>query len=309
METTTLLGLVGHTPLVELAQMSPKRGIRIYAKLEGQNPSGSVKDRIVLAMVEAAERSGRLKPGGVIVEASSGNTAIALAMVGKQKGYRVRVVIPRRVAPSIKDILHILGAEVTWCESRGGMKRAIELAAALAQQEGYYYLGQFTDEVNIQAHFYGTGTEVVEALPQVDALVAGIGTGGTIMGVGLRLRQVNPNVLIVGVEPRMGDRLQGLRNLSEGYPPPLLRLDQLDGRYLVDSASAVNATQAIVAKEGLFAGVSSGATLYAALRLAKKMRRGNIVVMFSDAGWKYLPSRPWGATARHTRTLDEVHWW
>ncbi len=309
METTSLLGLVGHTPLVELPHMSPKRGIRIYAKLEGQNPSGSVKDRIVLAMVEAAERSGRLKPGNVVVEASSGNTAISLAMVGKQKGYRVRVVVPRRVAPSIGDLLRIFGAKVTWCESEGGMKHAIDLAVEISQQEGYYYLGQFTDEVNIQAHFYGTGAEMVEALPEVDALVAGIGTGGTIMGVGQRLRQANPRVRIVGVEPRMGDRLQGLRSLSDAYPPPLLRLDQLDRRYLVDSASAIKAARAVVAKEGLFAGVSSGATLYAALRLAKQMRRGNIVVMFSDGGWKYLPSRPWDATAKNARALDEVHWW
>ena len=309
MSADGLLELIGHTPLIELRHLSPKRGIRIYAKLEGQNPSGSVKDRIVLAMVEAAERRGVLKPGDTIVEASSGNTAIALAMVAKQKGYKVRVVIPRRVAPSIGDILRIFGAKVTWCESTGGMKGAIDLAEQIAGQEGSYFLRQFTDDVNCQAHYQGTGAEIAVALPEVDAFVAGIGTGGTIMGVGRRLHEMNPDVQIIGVEPRMGEQLQGLRSLSEAYPPPLLDLGHLDGRYLVDSASAIKAARAVVAKEGLFAGVSSGATLFAALRLAKKMRKGNIVVMFSDGGWKYLPSRPWNGSAKSARALDEVHWW
>ena len=309
MPVAGLLDLIGHTPLVELRHLSPKKGIRIYAKLEGQNPSGSVKDRIVLAMVEAAERRGDLKPGDTIIEASSGNTAIALAMVAKQRGYKARVVIPKHVAPSIGDILRIFGAKVTWCDSVGGMKGAIDLAEQIAGQEGFYFLGQFTDDVNCQAHYQGTGAEIAVALPEVDAFVAGIGTGGTVMGVGQRLRETNPNVQVVGVEPRMGERLQGLRSLSEAYPPPLLELSQLDGRYLVDSASAIKAARMVVAKEGLFAGVSSGATLFAARRLANKMRKGNIVVMFSDGGWKYLPSRPWDTTRQTARALDDVHWW
>jgi cysteine synthase len=307
--TTDLLSLIGNTPLLELPHLAPHKGVSIFAKLEGQNPSGSVKDRIVLAMVEAAERRGELKPGNTIVEASSGNTAIALAMVGKQKGYGVHVVIPRRVAPSIADILRLFGARVTWCGSEGGMKSAIDLAIELAKDHGHYYLHQFTDDVNRQAHYYGTGAEIVEALPQVDAFVAGIGTGGTIMGVGRRLREANSAVKVIGVEPRMGDQLQGLRNISEAYPPPLLDVNELDGRYLVDSVSAIKTARTVVAKEGLFAGVSSGATLFAALRLAKKMKKGNIVVMFSDGGWKYLPSRPWDASAKSAQELDEVHWW
>ena len=304
-----LLSLIGNTPLLELRRLAPKPGVRIFAKLEGQNPSGSIKDRIVLAMVEAAERRGDLSPGDTIVEASSGNTAIALAMVAKQKGYRVHVVIPKLVPPSIRDVLRLFGAKVTWCGPDGGMKAAIDLAAALAEQEHHYYLRQFTDDLNVQAHYQGTGAEIAGALEEVNAFVAGIGTGGTIMGAGRRLREANPDVRIIGVEPRMGERLQGLRSLSEAYPPPLLDLAELDGRYLVDSASAVKAARAVVAKEGLFAGVSSGATLHAALRLAKDMRRGNIVVMFSDGGWKYLPSRPWDGSKRATDALDEVHWW
>jgi cysteine synthase len=308
MQSTDLLSLIGGTPLVELPHLSPKRGIRIYAKLEGQNPTGSIKDRIVLAMVEAAELRGDLHPGDTIVEASSGNTAIALAMVAKQKGYKIRVVIPRHVAPSIGDVLRVFGASVTW-SAKGNIRGAVDLATEIADRDGSYFLRQFTDDVNVRAHYQGTGSEITEALPEVDAIVAGIGTGGTIMGVGRRLREANPDVRVIGVMPKLGERLQGLRSLEEAYQPPLLDLHQLDGRYLVDSDSAIKAARAVVRKEGLFAGISSGATLHAALRLAKGMRRGNIVVMFSDGGWKYLPSRPWDTSAKAARRLDEVHWW
>ena len=309
MQPTDLLSLVGNTPLVELRHMAPRPGVRLFAKLEGQNPTGSVKDRIVLAMVDAAERRGDLIPGGTIVEASSGNTAISLAMVGKQKGYTVRVVVPRDAAPSIGDILGVYGAEITWCESEGGMKGAIDLAQEMAQAHGHYYLGQFADEVNLQTHYQTTGREVAEALPQVDVFVAGIGTGGTIMGVGRRLRESNPDVRVVGVEPRMGERLQGLRSLSEGFVPTLLDLDQLDGRFLVDSASAISTTRRIVELEGILAGVSSGATLHIGLRLAQDIQEGNIVVMFSDGAWKYLPARPWDAALEDSESLDETYWW
>ena len=309
MSPANLLGLIGNTPLVELPRMAPKPGIRIFAKLEGQNPSGSVKDRIVLAMVEAAERRGDLRPGDTIVEASSGNTAIALAMVGKQKGYTVQVVIPKGVAPSIADVLDVYGADITWCEARAGMKGSIDLARQMAETHGYYCLGQFNDQVNLETHYRTTAQELLQALPTVDVFVAGIGTGGTIMGVGRRLRQSNPNVRIIGVEPRLGEQLQGLRSLSEGFVPPLLDLQQLDGRFLVDSARAIETTHALVRTEGILAGVSSGATLHAALRVADGMDRGNIVVMFSDGGWKYLPARPWEAAHEGARSLDEVHWW
>ena len=309
MPTVRLLSLIGDTPLVELPHLAPNAGIRIFAKLEGQNPTGSVKDRIVLAMVEAAERRGDLKPGTTIVEASSGNTAIALAMVGRQKGYGVRVIIPRGVAPSMDDILSIYGADVTWCEPLAGLKGAIDLALSMAQTHGYYPLQQFANPVNLETHYQTTGREIAEALPVIDVFVAGIGTGGTIMGVGRRLRESNPNVRLIGVEPRLGERLQGLRSPAEGFVPPLLDLKQLDGRFLVDSASAIESARAVVRAEGILAGVSSGATLDAALRLAKRMDRGNIVVMFSDGGWKYLPTKPWDAAEQGSRDLDEIHWW
>jgi cysteine synthase len=305
----SLLDLVGHTPLVELTRLSPKPGVRIFAKLEGGNPSGSVKDRIVLAMVEAAEARGLLAPGATIVEASTGNTAIALAMVARQKGYGVSIVLPRGIVPSIEDILRLYGAEVTWADPAGGMRGTIEAAHDLAEREGYYELGQFSDQANVDAHYEHTGAEIVDALDRIDAFVAGIGTGGTIMGVGRRLRERHPDVRVIGVEPRLGDRLQGLRSLAEGYLPPLLDLDLLDGRYLVDSASAIAETHRVIETEGIMAGVSSGAALHGALRVAEGIDSGNIVVMFSDGGWKYLPSRPWDAAAAGDTQLDEVHWW
>jgi [CysO sulfur-carrier protein]-thiocarboxylate-dependent cysteine synthase len=305
----TALNLIGNTPLVELPRLSPKKGVRIFAKLEGQNPSGSIKDRIVLAMVEEAERRGDLRPGDTIVEASSGNTAIALALVAKQKGYLVRVIIPGEVAPSIGDLLDLYGAQITWCEPRAGMKGAIDLARDLAHAPGFHYLGQFDNRLNLETHYRTTGLEIARALPSVDFLVAGIGTGGTIMGVARRLREGNSQLKVIGVEPRMGEALQGLRSLSEGYVPPLLDLQQLDRRFLVDSATAIQASHRIVDREGILAGVSSGATLHAALRVAGDIDQGNIVVMFSDGGWKYLPARPWDAAREGSEALDETHWW
>ena len=309
MTASTVLGLVGNTPLVELAHMSPKPGIRIFAKLEGQNPSGSIKDRIALAMIEKAETEGHLRPAGTIVEASSGNTAIALAFVGKQKGYAVRVVIPGEVAPSIGDLLHLYGAEITWCEPRAGMKGAIDLAQEMSQAEGFHYVGQFDNRINLHTHYHHTGAEIAAGLPSVDVFVAGIGTGGTITGVGRRLRELNPQVKIVGVEPRMGESLQGLRSLSEGYVPPLLDLGLLDRRFLVDNATAIDMSRRIVENEGILAGISAGAALHAAYRVAEDMDRGSIVVMFSDGGWKYLPARPWHAARTGSEELDDTHWW
>lgn len=309
MPCVSILDLIGNTPLVELRHMSPRPGVRIFAKLEGQNPSGSIKDRIVAGIIRAAEARGSLKAGTTIIDASSGNTAIALAMVARQRGYRATVVIPRGVAPSITDILEYYGTEVVWCDSRAGMGGAVELAQQLAAEKGYYFLGQFSDPVNVETHYHGTGAEIARDLPDVDAFVAGIGTSGTIMGVGRRLRELNSKVRIIGVEPRMGERLQGLRSLAEGYIPPLLDLSRLDGRYLVDSASAIGMARSVTRAEGLLVGISGGATICAALRAAERMTAGNIVAMVADGGWKYLPARPWEAAREKMADLDEVHWW
>ncbi len=305
----SLLGVVGGTPLIQLRSLQPKPGVRIFGKLEGQNPSGSVKDRLALGLVRAAEARGELSAGATIVEASSGNTGIALAMVGKQRGYTVRVVIPHGVAPSIGDVLGLYGAEVEWCESEAGLQGAIDRAEALAQERGWYPLRQFRDPANVEVHYATTGEELVGELPSIDAFVAGIGTAGTIMGAARRLREHNPDVRIVGVEPRMGDKLQGLRSMEEGGPPPLLDLDALDARYLVDNAAAIRMTARVVQEEGLLVGVSGGACLHAALRYADRIDSGDIVAMISDSGWKYLPARPWDAARAGDDRLDDLHWW
>ncbi len=309
MTRPNLLGLIGNTPLIELQRLSTKPGVRIFAKLEGQNPTGSIKDRVALALVEAAELRGALKPGDTIVEASSGNTGLALAFVAKQKGYKARVVLPKGIAPNIGDLLALYGVQVTWVAPRGGMKLAIDTARELCENEGCVPLGQFVDEANVETHYSSTGREIVEALPEIDHFIAGIGTSGTIMGVGRRLREANPDVQIIGIEPKPGEKLQGLRSLQEGFIPPLLDLTALDGRFMVDSASAFESAQMVAKCEGIFVGASSGATLNVALRLAERLERGNIVVMFADGGWKYLPARPWRAAQRHSANLDNIHWW
>ena len=309
MASTDLTRLVGNTPLVELTRLAPKPGVRIFAKLEGNNPTGSLKDRVALALVESAERKGLLHPGDSIIEASSGNTALALGFVAKQRGYRAKVVLPRGVAPSIGDLLALYDVDIEWSEARAGLLGAIEKAKRCAEQEGCHLLGQFSDEANVEVHYRDTGGEILRDLPHVDVFIAGIGTSGTAMGVGRRLKEACPDVHIIGVEPRLGNRLQGLRNISEGFIPPLLELEKLDGRFLVDSASAFERVRHVAEAEGIFVGVSSGATLHVALRLASRMSRGNIVVMFADGGGKYLPSRPWRAAARRSRSLDDVHWW
>ncbi len=309
MTDQNLLGLIGSTPLIRLQRLESKPGVKLYAKLEGQNPSGSIKDRVVLGLVMAAEERGDLSPGHTIVEASSGNTAIALAMACRQRDYQVHVAIPEDAAPNVGDILHAFGAEVTWCESEAGMNRAIELAKEVARKRDGYYLSQFSDEVNVRTHYETTGQEIVDVLPRVDAFVAGIGTGGTIMGVGQRLREANPDTQIIGVEPRMGAKLHGLRSLSESFAPPLLDLEFLDGRFLVDSATAIKATRTIIREEGILAGISAGAALSVALRWAERMNSGYIVVMFSDGAWKYLPARPWDAADRGDDELDDIYWW
>jgi len=304
-----LLSTIGDTPLVELRDLSPRPGIRLFAKVEGQNPSGSIKDRIALAMVEAAEAEGRLKPGDTLVEASTGNTAIALAMVARRRGYRFVAVVPEGVVPSIGDILGLAGVRVISAPPRAGMLGAIERVQALAVERGWVALGQFDNLANPRAHAEGTGAEILRQLPEVDVLVAGIGTGGTLMGAGGRLRAANPEVKLVGVEPRTGDHLQGLRSMDEAYYPPLVDLDRLDARYLVSNATALRRCHEIFRTQGLLAGASSGAALHAALRFAERLDHANIVVVFADGGWKYLPSHPWHAAEDDDRALDDVHWW
>jgi cysteine synthase B len=304
-----VLGRVGDTPLVELRYLSPNPRVRIFAKLEGENPSGSIKDRIALGLVREAEQRGELKPGMTLVEASTGNTAIALAMVARQRGYRIKVMLPEGVPPSIWDTLELLGAEIDWCKPCAGMRGAIDHARREAERLGGFALRQFSNPSNVRIHYDTTGAEIETAIGKVDVFVSGIGTGGTITGVGRRLRERNRDMRIVGVEPATGERLQGLQCIEDAFAPPLFDIDLLDRRLRVTAAHSMQMMKLVAEREGIVVGVSSGATLSAALREAERLDRGNIVVMFSDGGWKYLPTRPWNAAEQADAELDEVHWW
>jgi len=308
-DPSSALAAIGNTPLIELHHLRPKPGIRIFAKLEGQNPSGSIKDRIALRMVCAAEKRGDLKPGDTIVEASSGNTAIALALVARQRGYNLQVALPEGVPPTIVDILELLEVELHWCPPKAGMKGAIDRAEHISAKTGSYPLRQFFDPKNVEVHYQRTGAEIVQQLPTVDVFIAGIGTGGTVMGVGRRLREHNPKVKVIGIEPRMGERLQGLYSLEDTFLAPLLDLNFLDRRFLVGAGPSIERARQVAAREGVLAGVSAGATLHVALRIAEEVDKADIVAMFSDGGWKYLPSHPWNAAQKQDPELDEIHWW
>lgn len=305
------LELVGRTPLVELTRVGAPEGVRILAKLEGCNPSGSIKDRIARRLVAEAEAAGTIRPGMTLVEASTGNTGIALAMVGKQRGYEVRIVLPHGVVPSVPQILTTLGAELHWCPPESGTRGAIEMASRMAAEDpNVWAVRQFSSPLNVTTHYETTGAEIVEAVDRVDVLVAGIGTGGTLMGVGRRLREAFPGVRVVGLEPCVGEYLQGLRSLEDAFMPPLLDLDQIDGRWIVTAADSLNAAKRVAEREGLLVGVSAGAALHVALKEARRLKGGGtIVAMFSDSGWKYLPAQPWEAAAAKRVELDEVHWW
>ena len=310
MKKYDLLRLIGETPLIELKSLRTDSGVRFYAKLEGQNPSGSIKDRIALSMVMSAEKSGQLHKGQTIVEASSGNTAIALAFVAKQKGYKLRVVIPEGSVPTIKDILKLYGAEIIPCASEGGMRLAIETANRIGDSPNFVSINQFYNQANIGIHYSQTSVEMLRQIKQIDVFIAGIGTGGTITGIGNRLREESPTTQIVGVEPKMGDRLQGLRSLDEGFVPPLLNLNLLSSRFIVNSIEAIDNTKEIAQNEGVLIGISSGAVLAAAKRMAKRIQKGNIVMIFADGGWKYLPTRPWEESlSGNSQEKNDIHWW
>lgn len=309
----TPLDLVGNTPLVELKRVPRPDGIRLFAKLEGENPTGSIKDRIARRLVDEAEQRGVLRPGMTLVEASTGNTGIALAMVARQRGYGVRIVLPEGVVPSVPQILETLGAELVWCPPQSGTKGAIEMAERmmLEDPERCFAVQQFKSPLNIDCHYRTTGSEIVAALDHADVLVAGIGTGGTLMGVGRRMREAYPGLRVVGLEPHVGEYLQGLRSLEDAFMPPLLDLEAIDGRWIVSAAESIRAAKLVAETEGILVGISSGAALHVGLKEAERRRDrgGNIVMMFSDSGWKYLPAQPWEAAKADSPDLDEVHWW
>lgn len=284
---TGLLELIGNTPVVEIKAMNPNPGVRILAKLEGFNPCSSVKDRIALYMIEGAEQRGELDRDMTVLEASSGNTGIGLAMVTAVKGYSLKIVMPQTMSMERQQVLKTFGAELVLTPGEEGMNGAIELAKLMAEDPRYYMPNQFENADNVRAHYEGTATEILEQTDEVDVLVAGIGTGGTLMGVSRRLRESNPRLKVVGVEPFPGSRIQGLRNL-EDLVPPILDVSVMDEKLNVDDRSAFRMARELVSSEGIFAGISSGAAMCEACAQAARMNSGTVLVIFPDRGDRYL---------------------
>jgi len=295
MPYASILDAVGNTPLVRLARFSPKPGVEIYAKLEGQNPTGSVKDRIALYMIRAAEESGELTPDKTILEPTSGNTGISLAMVARAKGYRLLCVLPDIVTPEREQLLRAFGAEVMYAEGARSTNDAIFKAQTMAEADPdkYFMPYQYGNDKNPRAHYETTGPEILRELPQVDVFVAGLGTGGTLTGVGRYLKEKRPDTKVIAAVPHPGDLVQGLRDLGEGFIPPILDESVLDGRVVVDSLSSFAMVKELMEKEAIFAGISSGAVLRVAVRAAQRLESGNVVALLADGGWKYLSTGLW----------------
>ena len=301
-----LLELVGNTPLVEL---KPVGDIQIYAKLEGQNPTGSIKDRIAKAMIEAAEASGELEPGRELLEPTSGNTGISLALVAKLKGYPLTCVMPENATEERKRLLRLYGVNIVYSPGAEGSNGAVRFALELAEREPRYFMPfQYANEANPRAHYEGTGAEIVEALDRVDVLVAGLGTGGTLMGTGERLRESFPDVVIAAAEPLPGDPVMGLRSLDDGYVPPILDVSKLDRKVLVSNEESVREVRRLLDEEGIFAGVSAGAVGHVARKLAGELDEGVVVAILADAGWKYLSADFWDADDVE-QAMERTVWW
>ena len=305
----SLLDLVGSTPLVELSHLSPKSSVRILAKLEGQNPTGSIKDRIAKAMIDAAEVSGELTPGRRLLEPTSGNTGIALALVAKLRGYPLTCVVPANVTEERRRLLRLYGAEIVDSPPAEGSNGAVRLALELAERDASFFMPfQYANEANPRAHYEGTGAEIAAALDRVDVLVAGLGTGGTLMGAGDRLRESFPEVVVAAAEPLPGDEVMGLRSLADGYVPPILDVSKLDRKLLVTNEESVAGLRLLLEREGIFGGVSSGAVIHAALRLANELDDGVVVCVLADGGWKYLSAGFWDADDIEG-AMERSVWW
>jgi cysteine synthase B len=290
----SILELIGNTPLVGLHALSPNPDVRIYGKLEGQNPGGSSKDRIALTMVEMAERQGKLHPGDTILEPSSGNTGIGLALVARLRGYKLRVVLPENVSPERAQLLEIFGAEVVRSPGEEGSNGAIRMAEKLAADDPtQVFLFQYGNEANPLAHYAGTGPEILRDCPEVDVFVAGLGTSGTLMGVGRYLKEHKPGVQIIAVEPPAGELVQGLRSLEEGFVPPVFDPSVLDRKLIVRPRESIQWTRRLLDDCGVFAGISSGAAVAGAVKAAGSMESGTVVTLLPDGGWKYLSSGAW----------------
>jgi cysteine synthase B len=282
---------IGNTPLVELKRLSPKPDVRIYIKLESYNPTGSVKDRVARSMIESAEEDGLIAPGQTILEPTSGNTGISLAMICRRKGYPLKVVMPDNVTQERTQLLSMYGAEIVYSPGEQGSNGAVAMALEMAEADSSYYMPyQYGNQANPEAHYNGTAVEILEELDEVTAFVAGLGTGGTLMGNARRLKEEDPDTLIVAAEPLQGELVQGLRSLEDGYIPPIIDLSLLDRKIFVSNRDAVVGTKRLLEEEGLFVGVSTGAIATICERVASELDEGNVVFVAPDDGWKYLSS-------------------
>jgi len=302
---SSLLDLVGNTPLVELRRLTPKPTVQIYAKLEGQNPTGSIKDRVAKAMLDDVE----LEPGRILLEPTSGNTGISLALIAKLKGYPLTCVMPANATKERRRLLELYGATIVESPPDEGSNGAVRLALELAERDPRYYMPfQYANPANPRAHYEGTGAEIAEALDRVDVLVAGLGTGGTLMGTGARLRESFPDVVVAAAEPLPGDPVMGLRSLEDGYVPPILDVTKIDRKLLVSNEESVRAVRALLDREGIFGGVSAGAVVHVARRLAEELDEGVVVCVLADAGWKYLSAEFWESDDVE-RAMESTLWW
>ena len=300
---------IGNTPLVELPRFSPKPEVKVYAKLEGRNPTGSVKDRVARSMIEAAEADGAIAPGQTILEPTSGNTGISLAMICRRKGYPLKVVMPDNVTEERTQLLRMYGAEIVYSEGAKGSNGAVEVALEMSKDPSYYMPYQYGNEANPRAHYDGTAVEILEELDSVAAFVGGLGTGGTLMGNGRRLKEANPETLIVAAEPMQGELVQGLRSLDDGFIPPIIDISLFDRKIMVSNRDAIVWTRKLLDEEGIFAGVSAGAIARIAVRIGEELESGNVVFLIPDDGWKYLSSGVYTLPIDEIENLDSTVWW
>ena len=309
----SILDAIGNTPLVEVPRLAPTKATRLWVKLEGHNPTGSVKDRIALALVEDGEASGALNGDKIILEPTSGNTGIALALVASARGYRFTAVLPDNASPERVALLRAFGAEIVFSEGAKGTNGAVALAQELSADERYYMPFQYGNPANVRAHYEGTGPEILEDLPEIRGFVAGLGTGGTLTGVGRCLKERDPAIKVVAAEPELGELVYGLRSLEEGYIPPIFDPKVLDGKVKVRARESILWTRELLRREGIFAGISAGAVIWVAQRVAQRLADeggGDVVCLLPDGGWKYLSTEAWTTDIDEAEArVEEVLWW
>jgi cysteine synthase len=309
----SIVDAIGNTPIIEAPTLSPASGVKLWVKLEGANPTGSVKDRIAIALVQAGEASGQLTKGKTILEPTSGNTGISLAMIAALRGYRFTAVMPDNASPERVSLLRAYGADIVFSPGDKGTNGSVALAQKLAADDRYYMPFQYGNEANVEAHYYGTGAEIVDDLPDVKAFVAGLGTGGTLTGVGRRLKEHNPHIRVVAAEPELGELVYGLRSLDEGYIPPIFDPKILDGKIKVRARESIVWTRRLLQHEGIFAGISAGAVIWVAQRVGERLAHsggGDVVCLLADGGWKYLSTDAWTQDLDTAEAqVEGVLWW